>query len=461
MKKKLLAAIALFCAYLVGCSDNDSSSNSAGGEDLARYTVVVFGTAEGYSDSTIENVYEGVQSLMDEKDVRILFCYKYGKEVSYEDDLETGEKVEHSFVGKYAKPGQFVAFELTKNLDLNKIVENPVIVADSSQSLYEPGFLAKILNYASDSLPAQDYVLVFHGHGTGFYFDQDYPKDKRKNVALAKTQIVTTAGLLPDEWNGNEMNMYEVRREIEKSSIKHFKAIYFHNCYMGNMEILSEIYSYADYIVASEHRLASNGTLIVDFVKELYKGGDFEESMKSYLDNTRDHWKLEYETVGKNGDLNVIKTSEFETLFPIFQKIAKRMKDLYKDSKQKIYLSSTMLVAYSIDGDCLYDALDYVQKAAKITKDSILVAEADSLKNAFDKLFVKKIEVHYNEEQNIDSFSLSVAVADKNTLEGETDWGYKNKDAYEYTQFHKKTGWGEWLYTNDVNVLVAQDEAEE
>ena len=462
MKKKLLAAIALLCAYLVGCSDNDSSSNSAGGEDLARYTVVVFGTANGMVDSIIEDAYNSMQPLMESNDVRVLFCYKYGTPMSYAgEDPETGKDSFLPFTGKYAKPGQFVTFELTKDTDLKKIAENSVIIADSSQSLYEPGFLAKVLNYASDSLPAQDYVLLFYGHGEGFQFAYDFPKDKRKEVALAKIQQRTTAAILPDEWDEDGLvNMYEVRREIEKSKIKHLKAIFFHNCLMGNVESLSEVYSLADYLIASEHLLASDGMLIVDFVKELYKGDDFESSMKSYLDNTKDHWKIEYEEAGQNGDLKVMKSSEFEDLFPIFKKIADRLKALYKDADQRNNMIDALNSTYKIDDAQRFfvDALDYVQKLAAKTKDDSLTAAAKELQKAFEKLILKKIEVHYDEKSNIDAFSLSVVFSSKYVMNWdlqdaagtEFSWGSTYKESYEYTKFHKETGWGDWLNANEI-----------
>ena len=157
---------------------------------------------------------------------------------------------------------------------------------------------------------------------------------------------------------------------------------------MGNVESLSEVYSLADYLIASEHLLASDGMLIVDFVKELYKGDDFESSMKSYLDNTKDHWKIEYEEAGQNGDLKVMKSSEFEDLFPIFKKIADRLKALYKDADQRNNMIDALNSTYKIDDAQRFfvDALDYVQKLAAKTKDDSLTAAAKELQKAFEKL---------------------------------------------------------------------------
>ena len=90
MRKKLLFALALVCAYFVGCADyDDSSDNHSVGPnekeaviDTARYTVIIYGNAGGDMDSIIEGVYEQMPSLMKSKDVRVFFTYKYGADSS-------------------------------------------------------------------------------------------------------------------------------------------------------------------------------------------------------------------------------------------------------------------------------------------------------------------------------------------------------------------------------------------
>ena len=461
MKLKFLFAVALFCAYLAGCSSSDSSSNSTSDSDLARYTVVIYGSAGGEMDELIENVYEQAQPLLKNNDVRVVFCYKYGKDTITEADSETGKLVTKTdiFSGKYAKPGQLVVFELTKDLDLNTISEDDLIVKDSLQ-LFEPGLLSILLEVVADSVPAKDYILVMWGHGGGFDFDNDYPKDMRKKGALAKTSSNAMdlfepkdvlKAILYDEWleNGDAMDMYEFKQELETSPIKHFKSIFFHNCLLSNLESLSEIYAYTDYIISSEHVLATDGDLLVNFIGELYDDSDFESIVQSVFDKSEKYWAKEYKEEAMNGDLNLLKASEIESLFPIFKKIAKRLKTLYKDHDQKLNIEQAYLNTYNVDNneEPLYDALDYAYQLAKATKDSALTDYAKELGKAFNKLIISQISTHYNTTADLDSFTLSLVLINHNTYNSLSDWDYTNKEAYEFTTFHKKTGWGNWLDT--------------
>ena len=459
MGKKLFLALTLLGAYFVGCSDGESSSASSpepaveteASIDSARYTVVIYGTAEGQMDSVIEDAYKKVQPLLKDSSVRILVSYKYGVEYNDEDEEEP-----RHFTGKFAKPGQLVTFELTKDLDLETIKENAKMAGDSVM-MSDKGLLSSVLDYAADSLPAQNYILLFYGHGGGFDYDNDYPKNKRGKSALAKSRDMVSA-ILYDEASTdyeigyqNGLNMYEIKQEVENSSIKHLKGIFFHDCLMGNMEFLSEIYTLTDFIIASEHELAADEMLIVDFIKELTKEKNgFQKAVESFLDNTRPHWKIEYKEEGsRNGDLMLLKASEIESFFPIFKKIAKRLTTLYKDESMVPYINGATNNAYVVDQDLFfYDALDFANQLAEITEDSVFVASAKELKKAFDKLILKKIEVHYDKEQKLDSFSLSVSMLFSDAYNDESVWGYANKEAYEYTKFHKETGWGKWLNLN-------------
>ena len=471
MGKKLLLALTLICAYFVGCSDGDSSSASSpetsieaeASLDTARYTVVIYGTAEGQMDSVMEDAYKKVQPLLKNGDVRILVSYKYGVEYDKDDPKH--------FTGKFAKPGQLVTFELTKDLDLETIKETAKMAGDSVL-MSDKGLLSSVLDYAADSLPAQNYILLFYGHGGGFDYDNDYPKDKRVKLALEKSRDMVSAILYDeattDYENGIQdgLSMYEIKREVENSAIKHLKAIFFHDCLMGNMEFLSEIYTLTDFIIASEHELAADEMLIVDFIKELTeeKNG-FQKAVETFLDNTRPHWKIEYKEEGsRNGDLKLLKASEIESFFPIFKKIAKRLTTLSKDTAKVPYIQYATANTYVVDPDLLfYDALDFANKLAVVTEDSVFVASAKELENAFDKLILKKIETHYSEEQKLDSYSLSVSMLFSDLYNDEGVWEYTNKEAYEYTKFHKETGWGNWLNVNTLYSfsIDVEDETED
>ena len=473
MRNKLLFALALVCAYFVGCADyDDSSDNHSVGPnekeaviDTARYTVIIYGNAGGDMDSIIEGVYEQMPSLMKSKDVRVFFTYKYGADSSVVGYDEDDNLIKTPFNGKYAEPGQLVAFEMTKDLDLDAIKNNARMAGDSIM-MHDPGRLSSVLDYVADSLPAKDYVLVFWGHGQGFDFDVDFPELHANRTALAKSQDL--AAVMLDEWTldletgvKDGMNIYEIKEEIEYSKIKHLAGLYFHNCFMGNFETLSEVYTVADYMVASEHVLESDGTLILNLVKELYKKDSFQEAVKASFKDSKDHWRKENKKMKQNGDLSLLKSSEISSFFPIFKDIAKRLNTLYEDPKQKDIIDNAVLGSYYTgewDSEIFFnDVIFFANVLASFTEDSSLIASTKELKKAYERLVVDYIDAHYSDGNDIPSFSLSVLLTPQSFYNDETVWGYTRKEAYENTTFHKKTGWGNLLSVLDGLDVLYED----
>ena len=274
----LLAALALMALLFTACSDDSSSSASHKSKNgVARYTAIIYGANGGDMEHSIEGTMFDLQEILgDEDDVRILLVYKYG-----------GGK---AFNGTQAYPGQLLHFEITKDTDLSTLKDSSAIVEDSVK-LYDPEYITSVINYAHDKLPAQEYLLFIEGHGVGFDFEADFPKSER-GKALAKQSAVSA--VVPDEWipfgayMADAITMPELAKGIKKSKISHFKAIVFNTCLTANMETLNDIYSYADYLLASEHTLLSmRGELMTEVVEALINDskGNFEDVIKGVFEN--------------------------------------------------------------------------------------------------------------------------------------------------------------------------------
>ena len=222
---------------------------------------------------------------------------------------------------------------------------------------------------------------------------------------------------------------------------------------MGNFETLSEVYTVADYMVASEHVLESDGTLILNLVKELYKKDSFQEAVKASFKDSKDHWRKENKKMKQNGDLSLLKSSEISSFFPIFKDIAKRLNTLYEDPKQKDIIDNAVLGSYYTgewDSEIFFnDVIFFANVLASFTEDSSLIASTKELKKAYERLVVDYIDAHYSDGNDILSFSLSVLLTPQSFYNDETVWGYTRKEAYENTTFHKKTGWGNLLSVLD------------
>lgn len=441
LRFNLLAALSFCVLLLSACSDDGSSSS--GSKGVARYTAIIYGQNGGDMEESIEGTMHDIKDIIgDEDDVRVLLVYKYGK----------GGK---SFSGKLAYPGQLLYFEITKDTDLSKLKDSLAIVKDSIK-FYDPEYLTSVINYAHDSLPAQEYLFFLEAHGEGFDFYDDYPKSMRNGLAKQAVKAV-----MQDEWVVSNfveeaMTMNEFAEGIKNSKIPHFKAILFHNCLMGNMESLAEIYSYADYIMVSEHSLLTGrGELMTEIVEDLTKNadGEFEDVVKSAFEDKDviSSWKIGYVTRNYNGDFQFLRAAHIADLNPIFKKLSTRLIELYADEGMRRAIDKAADRTYKInEGGLLYDARDYANKLAEETKDETLKKIAKELDAALDSMTItRSMEAHYAKDAPLDHFGLSVVLISQDMYnENMLFFKAKNSESYELTTFHKETGWGDWLNTN-------------
>ena len=446
MKKRnvllwMLAAI-LFCGAMVLTSCHDSNDNKDNptpeptpAEELADYTLFIYGHAGGHMDQIIENVYEKTKPLLtDKKKVRVLFFYKYGHKIE-----------DYDFSGKYADEDEVLRFELTSTTDLSKLRTEACFEEKSQFQLYSQENLTEQLNWAAKTAPAKNYIVILYGHGAGFNAKDDYYKEP----------LPTTRAVLYDEgFQGRGMNMYEFRWAIEASDIKHPQMIYFHNCLMGNLESLTTLRNLTDYYVGSQHVLASFGDIIIEFVKGLLQTTDIEAATKQMFGHL-DEWKAGYSMLGPedkcNGDLFFMKSLAIEEVNEQMARLCSRIREIYPTQHEAID-RATCKVYRPCQGAALFDAADYADCLARETGDAQLQTISKDLRASFDKAFLAREHVN-NRPDFLDAYTLSVTLVDKTTFAQELkdDAGniFSFGDSYMATAFHTNTGWGHWLAENN------------
>ena len=168
----MLSAIVL-CSTMVltSCSDNKDNPTTepttTPSEELADYTLFIYGHAGGHMDKIIESVYKNMKPLLvDQKKVRVLFFYKYGHHTK-----------ENAFTGIYANEDEVLRFELTADTDLDKLRTEACFEEKSQFQLYSQENLTAQLNWAAKTAPAKNYIVMLYGHGAGFNAKDDYYKE--------------------------------------------------------------------------------------------------------------------------------------------------------------------------------------------------------------------------------------------------------------------------------------------
>ena len=423
----------------------------------AKYTVFVYGNAGGHMDDIIEyGFWERTKEfLKDHNNVRVVCMYKYGKD---------RPEIDRPFKGKYAQPGDIVWFELNDQTDLDKIKnEGMQAIGMGEQAkqlkICNPNTMRMFLEFSSLQCPAEDYILAIWGHGSGFDAMNDVPgKYEIKNQ---------TRGVMADEWVNSEwMDMYEMYDAMKAAGIDHFNTLMFHNCLMGN---LTQARAFADYIIASAHVLNSDGRLMTEFVRGMVETGDPEKAAGLMFERSTPDWQNGYvdEEPGKfpNGDYKMIRTDKFQPIIDASKQLCDRLLALYPTQKEAIDRASRQVYRFEhLDGNekikyqwqyPFFDMANYAQLLAKETGDDQLKAISARLDQAFKEAFVHYRDVN-NSKEHLDHYTLSVCLMHKlyYTVDYKTaapEFGALNNfnEGYEKCDFHKLTGWGNWLNTNE------------
>ena len=437
----------------------------------ARYTVFVYGNAGGTMDAIIEyGFWEKIQPLLkDPGNVRVVCFYKYGKKPSDENN---------SYSGKYADPGDIVWFELSDTTDLKEIRSDGFqahgfVEEAKAMKLCDPTTLNMFIQISSLQCPAEQYVFSIWGHGNGLNPLTDVP-GKYEYTAAA----YATRGVIADEWNEREeLDMYELSTVIRSAGLNRLNTIFFHNCLMGNMETLSELRGLSDYIVASAHLLESEGELLTEYVRGLLEKGNTEDAIAQMFERVHPTWEQSYHgfnDVGDgskteywyNGDYKLIRTAKLDAIISAAKRLADRLLALYPTQKEAIDKATREVYRFHTPYPYVeltffhpfVDLADYAHLLAKETGDAEMAAISSDLDKAFSEAFVHYADVSTN-VQHLDHYTLSVCLANNETYTDDASKSQSIKlivpqplcnfdQGYEQTTFHKMTGWGNWLRTN-------------
>ena len=416
----------------------------------SKFTVFVYGNAGGTMDIAIEEGFweQAKAFLTDHNNVRVVCFYKYGKDLP-----------KAPFSGKYAAPGDIVWFELNNETDLDKIKDEGFQAMGFGDQaialkLCDPDALKMFIEFSSLVCPAEQYVFSIWGHGSGFNPMTDVPG----KYAVSARQ--TTRGVIADEWNEHEqLNMYELRDAIKASGIDRLNTLFFHNCMMGNLETLTTVKDCADYICCSAHVLSSNGEVLTEFVRGLVDKGNAEDAMAQMFERNTPIWQDGYIEDGglANGDYKMYRTDKFDGILDAAKHLADRLVALYPTQKEAIDRATGKVYRFDPIKDELtfpfFDIADYAHLLANETGDAEMKTIVTEMDNAFKAAFIHYRDVNWCKE-HLDHYTLSVCLVHQ--LYYNYDYKSANPtmsnnfdEGYEQSDFHKHTGWGNWLRMNE------------
>lgn len=432
-----VAALMMGSFALTSCSKDDEKTSPGGNGDRARYTIMVYGNAGSSMDYIIEEMWDELKPMLnDTTDVRMVFLYKYG----------SPDHVDPDNPARYGNPGDILWFELNNTIDLDSLRVTDAVQAPDFP-LYSPVAVSLFINSVKQVCPADNYIFILWGHGGGYDVLNDAPDN------------IVTKGVLYDELaQGKGMSMYEFADGLATADPTHFQLLMFHNCLMGNIETLTEVQQYADYMFCSAHVLDSDGKPIVELVRAIQSdrnNTDFEKTaaemcrtLKPYYDEM-----TRLGIIHQNLDWKIIRTSGLNWLNLSIGKLADRLVELYPTHKEQIDSAALMYVyRYRVNGvPYLIDLDFYVQRLKHFVDDSTMVELCNTVHTQLENLFVQRWHYNYPFENvpALDDYSLSIVFGHHDFLHCVVK-GTPIANAYYPSAFNRRTGWARWL---DVNTL--------
>lgn len=428
--RNLLCRLVMFVMALgfVACSDDDDPvlpSNE--GEEMAEYTIMLYGCGGGDLDEAMIANLEEAELVGSDDKVKMTCQVKFSEA--------------YQSVPELSGTCRFV---LDENGDGESDDE---VVMDASLPLYDPANLADFIRWSKEKCPAKNYILVLWNHGGGWYPATDMPKTK--------------AVIFDDNVGNLALSLDELVAGVKQSDT-HLKMLYYDACLMGMLENYAGLTEITDYVLGSAHSVPGLGGNYTSLIENLRETADFEEAISRYVHEVVSIWGV----AGDVCDLGLADLSALPNVLSVVKTCADRLVETYEDN-QEMYDAAT---DYCYRFDNTYSSFDienYVQLLANFSNDPELIGYAARLQRAFDNMFVYQ-ELSRDLVSEGMSISLGVTLIENGRwMRGNgtfldwdgsiTDdkgnvlvasWGSTGDDTYGQLAFDQATGWSRWLKLN-------------
>lgn len=305
-----------------------------------------------------------------------------------------------------------------------------------------PGKLKDFILWSKEKCPAQNYILVMWGHGSGWNYDSDCPK-----------------ACLPDDNRNDECITNVGLAEAIRESGVHIKVLDFYCCSMARMETIFEFGNTVDYLRSSNEPITGNGHETAGLIKLL------EEALNEYApsdDLIEGVWAAYLEILAACWE-KAMPAVQISAAFTDIRKLQPLM-DATKEFKD-LLISSYAANTEAIDAatcacyrcweeldnpeaDHEYDIADYALQVSlklKGKNDGLSSRFADihgKIKTAAENAEVHRRENEIKTKVFTNRLTYGILLTDKDDFEKYQQSGYS------LLAFESASGWSQWLKTN-------------
>ncbi len=461
LRMLLVGAIALVGVAMTSCSKDDSTGGG-GGDQKAKYTVMLYGCGGSDVDMMLENILDPILKEVSKSNNQVRFMVMYSMS-------KNGDKYK-----PYAKNGSTDIFNgeygMTYRYEISAATFSDFTEANSKQlyrerlkykkasevNLYEKATLKEYIEWCKKTAPAENYILIPCNHGGGFDLE---------------TEVMR--GIIYDDNHGGTGVSVKTIAAALKETNTHLKAIYWYGCLMGQLEVLTETAPYCDYQFTSTHVARVNEDHPVGLVKAINDyPNDFEQAAKKqrqYLETSfLDPFKNAKDKDGKpdpeNCDFGCWRSDKIAAINAQVKKLGELLTSNYSTEEQKADVDAASRNVYVYEWEYPHvDVLDYVDNLAYYMDGDDAKAKAKAIAEDMNKAINDAIVQNYRISgvyrkyadgklvtTTRGTFSLGISLYTK------SDEAYQKHAAnFKSSAFDQATSWSNWLDKNAVTVMPA------
>lgn len=320
--------------------------------------------------------------------------------------------------------------------------------------------LAQFITWAKEEAPADEYIMIFAGHGNGYHpaFDRN-----------------DTRGIIRDDKLTSYLGIQDICQACEMTGT-HFSLMEMVCCLVNCIEYASELAPYVDYYIASCHVTTISGGELYYITEALmqmeeYDARSIADCAKSLVDMTYDYYEDPQMHMELTTEHSITECSKVGNIHEAMRSFVDKVVALY-DTELEIgseamleqygfttkdidnALSSSyypVLAAFSEDYmkkvewyrlNFMHEVVDVVYRVAEATLDAEIYAAADSIRKASEEAIYHQRAVNV---EAVDKMYYTVTLVNRDQYEslGYADGGYED------TAFDRATGWSRLLKRNN------------
>ena len=413
--------------------------------EIRSYTIMTYGCGGGELDEFYEETIKNVTLLDVPPHINIVGQMKWSN--GYKSEWSTGDGSVTRFQYNHA----------AKGFDNEPFSDNSFRIDDSAN-------LASFITWAREEAPADEYVIIFMGHGNAYHPSFDG---------------ATTRAIMRDDEEPVYLGLSGIA-EAFRSVDAHFSLSFMMCCLMNSIEYITELEPYTDYYLASSHVTSiSSGEmyLILESLigMEEYDDMSLVEAVTQYIDQDYDMWWSQNLLAI---DHTLTKCSDVAALNDAIREFTDVVVALY-DEEMTIG-ADAMLTRYGFTAadldealsgayypvnatfsesdikalewyrmDYAFDIVDIATKVAAATQHSDVIRTAENIKSA------AAAAITYQRDANLLAVERVYYTA---LLVNQSQWVSLGLESagYENTAFDIATGWSRLLKRNNATFLHAR-----